>query len=68
MRTQLVPGVFPSLFAAMAPACPTCKELMIFKSAEPWILLYGHHYLDRYTFECGDCGHLITRMVDEDQL
>ena len=67
MRTQLVPGVFPSQFAPMAPACPTCKELMIFKSVEPWTLMYGRP-LDQYTFECGDCGYLITRTVDEGQL
>lgn len=67
MRTQLVPGVFPSLFAAMAPARPTCRELMIFKSAKPWTLMYGHQ-LDQRTFECIDCGDLTIRMVDEDQL
>jgi hypothetical protein len=67
MRTQLASGVFPSLFAPMAPACPSCKELMSFKSAEPWTLLRGHQ-LDRYLFECDECGHSITRMVDEDRL
>ncbi len=67
MRTQLSPTMFPSLFAPMAPACPNCKELMTFKSAEPWTLLRGHQ-LVRYTFECGDCGHSITHMVDEDRL
>jgi hypothetical protein len=40
---------------------------MILKSIEPWTLLFGHQ-LDRYTFECGDCGDLTTRMIDEDQL
>jgi hypothetical protein len=48
MRIQLVPGVHPSLLAPMPPACPTCKELMIFKSAKPWTLMYGHQ-LDQYT-------------------
>ncbi len=67
MRTQLAPGVHLSLLAPMPPACPTCKELMIFKSAKPWTLMYGHQ-LDQYIFECGDCGHLTTRIVDEDQL
>jgi len=67
MRTQHVAGVFPSLFAPMAPACPTCKELMVFKSTKPWTLLYEHQ-LDQCTFECIECGSLATRVVDEDQL
>jgi hypothetical protein len=67
MRTQHAPGVFPSLFAPMAPACPTCKELMIFKSTKPWTLMYGHQ-LNQHTFECLDCGRLLTRTIDEDQL
>ena len=45
--------------------CPSCKNLTFFKSAEPSTLMYGHQ-LDRYMFECGDCGQLITRIVDED--
>ena len=67
MRTQFVPGVFPSQFAPMTPICPSCKNLAFFKYAEPSTLMYGHQ-LDRYLFECGDCGQLITRIVDEDQL
>jgi predicted RNA-binding Zn-ribbon protein involved in translation (DUF1610 family) len=67
MRTQLVPGVFPSLFASMAPACPTCDELMIFKDTKPWTLMYGHQ-LNQNTFECLSCGQSLTRTVDEDQL
>ena len=65
MRTQFAQGVFPSLFGPMAPACPNCKELMVVKTAEPWTLMYGHQ-LDRYTFECIDCGNLLTRTIDED--
>lgn len=64
MRTQFVPGVFASLFVPMAPACPTCNELMIFKSSKPWTLMYEHQ-LDQCTFECIDCGDLITCIVDE---
>ena len=67
MPTQIAPGAFSSQFAPMAPVCPSCKHLMFFKCAEPWTLMYGHQ-LDRYMFECGDCGQLTTRMVDEDQL
>jgi hypothetical protein len=29
--------------------------------------LLGGHQLDRYTFECGDCGITISRLVDEDR-
>ena len=64
MRIELVP-FGSSLFAPMPPACPTCNELMIVKSAEPWTLMYGQP-LDKYTFECSDCGHLTTRMIDVD--
>jgi C4-type Zn-finger protein len=67
MRTQPVPGVFPSLFAPMAPSCPTCKELMVYNNTRPWSLMYGHQ-LNQYTFECLDCGYLLTRTIDEDQL
>jgi hypothetical protein len=67
MRTQSVPGIFPSLFAPMAPACPACSELMVFKSTAPWTLLYGHR-LNRQTFECLGCGQLLSETVDEDQL
>jgi transcription elongation factor Elf1 len=65
MRTHVVPGV-SSLFASMAPACPTCNELMIVKTAKPLTLMYGHQ-LDQYTFECGNCGYLTTRTFDEDE-
>ena len=64
MRTQLGPEV---QFAPIALVCSSCKHLMFFKSTEPWTLMYGHQ-LDRYIFECGDCGQLITHMVDEDLL
>jgi len=67
MPTQLVSGMSSSLSISMVFACPSCKHLMLFKSVEPWTLMYGHQ-LDRYTFQCGDCGHLLTHMVDEDQL
>jgi hypothetical protein len=59
--------MFPSLFAAMAPACPACDELMIFKNAKPWTLMYGHQ-LNQNTFECLGCGYLLTRTIDEDQM
>ena len=67
MRTQPSPPVFASMFAPITVACPACKHLMFFKSVEEWTLLYGHQ-LDQYTFECGDCGRLVTHTVDEDQL
>lgn len=67
MRTQLASRMSPSPFAPMAPACPHCNDLMSLQSAEPWTLLRGHQ-LDRYVFECAECGHSITRMVDEDRL
>ena len=67
MRTQLVPGVFPSQFALMAPGCPNCKDLMTYKCNKPWTLMYGHQ-LSQRTFECLGCGHLLTRTIDEDQL
>jgi len=56
-----------SIFEPIAVSCPDCKNLMFFKSFEPWTLVYGHQ-IDRYTFECGDCGRLVTHMVDEDSL
>jgi hypothetical protein len=65
MRSQYAPNVVPSLFAPMAPVCPTCTELMIFKTAKPWALMYGHQ-LDQCTFECLSCGDLLTRTIDED--
>ncbi len=65
MRTDFAAGVQASLLAPMPPACPTCNELMMFKSAKPWTLVYGHQ-LDQYTFECGECGYVTTRMFAED--
>ena len=56
-----------STFEPIAVTCPECRHLMFFKSFEPWTLVYGHQ-IDRYTFECGDCGRLVTHMVDEDSL
>ncbi len=66
MRTQQPYHTLASPFAPMAPACPYCNELMSLAGAESWTLLRGHQ-LGKYTFECGDCGHTVSRMVDEDR-
>ena len=67
MRTHVVPGLFPSLFAPMAPGCPTCKELMVFKDNKPCGLMYGHQ-LNQSTFECLGCGYVLARAIDEEQV
>lgn len=67
MRIQPSSPVNASTFAPIAVACPACKHLMYFKSVELRTLMYEHQ-LDEFTFECGDCGRLVTHMVDEDQL
>lgn len=56
----------PSPSAPMVCTCPGCKHLMFYKGVEPWTLMYGHQ-LDRYTFECGQCGGLMSLIVDEEQ-
>ncbi len=66
MRTQQTSTPPVSPFAPMAPACPYCNELMSLAGAQSWTLLRGHQ-LGKYTFECGDCGHIISRMVDEER-
>lgn len=66
MRTPLASEEIPSPFAPMVCACPRCKHLMFYKGVEQWTLMYGHQ-LDRYLFECGSCGFLLTHIVDEDQ-
>ncbi len=67
MRSQPASHAIASTFAPTAVACPACKHLMFFKSVEAWTLMYEHQ-LDRVTFECGDCGRLVTHTIDEDQL
>jgi transcription elongation factor Elf1 len=64
MRTQPVSQAILS-FEPTVFGCPSCRHLMFFKNAEPWTLMYGHQ-LKRYTFECGECGQLLTHLVDED--
>jgi len=59
-------GEIPSLSAPMVCTCPACKHLMFYKGAEPWTLMYEHQ-LDRYTFECGQCGYVMAQIVDKEQ-
>lgn len=56
----------PRVFAPIPPCCPNCLEVMGIKTAEPWTLLRGYQ-LNKYTFECNDCGFTTSWMVQDDQ-
>ena len=60
MHVQTIPRVS----APMAPGCPKCWKLMSLKIVEPWTLLRGNQ-LDKFTFECEDCGYVSVRLVEE---
>ncbi len=47
MRLPVAPTLLSYPNGPMAPACPTCNELMIFKRSESWTMMYGHR-LGRY--------------------
>jgi hypothetical protein len=65
MHTHPFARMASPTLAPIAVACPSCKHLMLFNSIQEGTLLYGHQ-LNRYSFECGDCGRLVTHIVDED--
>ena len=67
MRSHPSSHVIVSMFSPTAVACPSCRHLMFFKGVEPLTLMYEHQ-LERVTFECGDCGRLVTHTIDEDCL
>jgi hypothetical protein len=51
--------------APSPPCCPTCYEIMSFKSKEKRTLLRGYQ-LSNYTFECNICGYASARMAQEE--
>jgi hypothetical protein len=66
VRPQQLPDISAELRAAPSPpCCPTCYEIMSFKSKEKRTLLRGYQ-LSNYTFECNICGYASARMAQEE--
>ena len=51
-------------FLPMPPCCPHCWGFMGLKDSESWTLLRGRQ-LTRYIYQCEDCGHAFSRIVQE---
>ena len=49
----------------LPPGCPNCWQLMNLIAGEPWTLLRGNQ-LNKYVFECNNCGYTTTCMTQED--
>jgi hypothetical protein len=49
----------------LPPSCPSCCELMSFKSKEERMLLRGFQ-LSNYTFECNICGYSNARLFQDE--